>query len=136
MDWPAFAKEFEKLTDARIEGSSERWKAAFAPGGTFQDPVNGPTTDYAEVVTQTEAATPDWHARVTHVAAGGNSAAIEWVGEATLFGKVPITVHGCTVFEADEGGRITRWRDYMDLKEIELQAADLMKGLGAQVEQS
>ena len=33
MDWPAFAKEFEKLTDARIEGSSERWKAAFAPGG-------------------------------------------------------------------------------------------------------
>ena len=127
MDWQTFAREFEQLTDARQEGSHDRWRSRFALGGTFQDPVNAPTTDYDEVIKQTQTATPDWHMRVTHVAAGETSAALEWIGEATLFGKAPITIHGCTVIEVDGDGLITRWRDYMDLKEIERQAADVFR---------
>ena len=123
MDWQAFAREFEEVTDARVEGSSDRWKAKFAAGGTFQDPVQGPTTDYDAVIHLTHTATPDWHMRVTHVASAERTAALEWVGEATLLGRVPITVHGCSVIEVNDAGLITRWRDYMDLKSIESQAA-------------
>lgn len=130
MDWQAFAREFEEITDGRIAGSSDRWQAKFAAGGTFQDPVQGPTTDYEAVIRITQMATPDWHMRVTHVAASESSAALEWVGEATLLGRVPITVHGCSVVEVNDDGEITRWRDYMDLKEIERQAADAFQEAG------
>lgn len=130
MDWQGFAREFEEITDARVDGSSERWKAKFAVGGTFQDPVQGPTTDYDAVIHVTQTATPDWHMKVTHIAGGQTSAALEWIGEATLLGRVPITVHGCSVIEVDDVGLVTRWRDYMDLKAIENQAADAFREAG------
>jgi predicted ester cyclase/limonene-1,2-epoxide hydrolase len=126
VDWRKFAQTFEEATDARRGDTLERWTAMFAPGGTFQDPVNAETTDYASIARQTQQSTPDWHAKVRHIVEGGDhSGVLEWIGRATLLGRAPIELEGCTLFEVDGEGRVTKWRDYFDVKAIENQARDV-----------
>lgn len=122
MDWERLAREFEAATDNRSPDPG-RFAALFAPGGTYQDPVNPPTADFSDLGRQTDDATPDWHCEITAVAGGERSGAMEWVGRATLFGRAPFELHGCGYVEVDEQGRVTRWRDYFDLSEIERQTA-------------
>jgi hypothetical protein len=122
MDWERLAREFEVATDAR-RSEPGRFAALFAPGGTYQDPVNPPLSDWDELGRQTDEATPDWHCEITAIAGGERSGAMEWIGRATLFGQAPFELHGCAYVEVDEKGLVTRWRDYFDLTEIERQTA-------------
>jgi hypothetical protein len=124
MDWEHLARQFEKATDNR-EPNPGLFASLFAPGGTYQDPVNPPTGDWGELGRQTDDATPDWYCEVTHIAGEGERlGAMEWVGRATLFGKAPFELHGCAYIEVDGDGRIVRWRDYFDISEIERQTKD------------
>lgn len=122
MDWDDLARRFEAATDSRrpVPGA---FAALFAPGGTYQDPVNPPTGDFGELGRQTDEATPDWHCRIVAATGTDRAGAYEWVGRATLFGTAPFELHGCAFVEVDEDGLVVRWRDYFDLSEIERQTA-------------
>jgi SnoaL-like domain len=122
MDWEGLAREFEVATDAR-RSEPGRFSALFASGGTYQDPVNPPLSDFDELGRQTDQATPDWHCEITAIAGGERAGAMEWIGRATLFGRAPFELHGCAYVEVDGQGLVTRWRDYFDLTEIERQTA-------------
>jgi hypothetical protein len=127
MDWEQLARDFERATDARLDDSGS-FPALFAPGGTYQDPVNPPMSDFDELGRQTDEATPDWHCEITAIAGGEQAGAMEWIGRATLFGKAPFELHGCAYVEVDAEGKVTRWRDYFDIGEIERQTAHVFAG--------
>ncbi len=129
MDWEALARRFEAATDSRRDAPGE-FAALFAPGGTYQDPVNPATGDWGELGRQTDEATPDWHCEITAWTGTDRAGAYEWVGRATLFGRAPFELHGCAYVEVDAEGRVTRWRDYFDLTEIERQTAHVFAGGG------
>lgn len=62
------------------------------------------------------------HARLGNAGTGRTCAlrASERLDTPHLAGK-DITIHPVGVFEVNEGGKITNWRDYFDMKEIEAQ---------------
>ena len=114
MDWTQWRARVEAAL-----GPEGDFASLFAPGALFSDPVNAPTNDLAEIEAMTEASFPDWRQSVTWVHGDDSGGAFEWVGRGTLGGTIPIEIHGCTVVDVDADGRVTRWRDYFDLKEIE-----------------
>jgi hypothetical protein len=118
MEWEDWTRKLDKSLGA---GAAVPLRELFAPGGTFSDPVTSSTTDVASIEQMTDSAFPDWRQEIT--ASFGNRAggAFEWVGSGTLGGSTPIEMHGCTMVELDSEGRVTRWRDYFDLKEVEAQ---------------
>ena len=130
MDWEQLAREIEVATDNRAPAPG-RFRALFAPGGTYQDPVNPPLSDFDELGRQTDGATPDWHCEITTISGGEGAGAMEWIGRATLFGRAPFELHGCAYIEVDAEGLVTRWRDYFDLNEIERQTAHVFAEGGA-----
>jgi hypothetical protein len=116
MDWTEWARRLEAVL-----GPEGDFPAFFAPGALFSDPVNAPTPDIAAIEEMTRASFPDWRQEITWVRGGDDGGAFEWIGRGTLGGTIPIEIHGCTVVDVDGEGRVTRWRDYFDLKEIEAQ---------------
>jgi limonene-1,2-epoxide hydrolase len=119
MDWDDLAQKIEAAEDGRTDDSVIKWKALFAPGGTYQDPVNPPTSDLDAIAAQTQQVLPDWHITVTRIFGDQHQVAVEWVGEGTLMGQMPMQLHGTGVIQLDQVGRIVTWRDYFDQKEIE-----------------
>jgi hypothetical protein len=117
MDWDAWARQAEAAIDVAARGD---WKGLFAPGASFTDPVND-TDDLRAVARQTRDLFPDWRQEITWIRGGDDWAAFEWIGRATYDGKVPIEMHGATIVEVDADGLVTRWQDYLDRKEPELQ---------------
>jgi len=114
VDWDKWARSFERLDGA------DSFVALFAPGGVFCDPVTPWTTDVRRVAEQTEEIFPDWSATVDSIRGGEDWAVFEWTGTGTLhLGDSPtaVVVHGATVIEVDTGGKVTRWRDYLDTNE-------------------
>ena len=120
-DWDELARRIEAAEDGTSADSVSRWKALFAPGGTYQDPVNPPTTDLDAIARQTQDVLPDWRVAVTRIFGSGNLAAAEWLGTGTLMGQMQIELHGYALIELDDAGLILTWRDYFDQKEIESQ---------------
>jgi limonene-1,2-epoxide hydrolase len=118
-EWDDLARRIEAAEDGSSPDSVQRWKALFAPGGTYQDPVNPPTTDLDAIARQTQDVLPDWHVSVTRIFGSGNLVAAEWLGAGTLMGQMEIELQGYAVIELDGQGRILTWRDYFDQKEIE-----------------
>lgn len=116
MDWRAWAERLEHAL-----GPEGDFPSFFAPGATFSDPVNPPTSDIAAIEEMTKASFPDWRQEITSVHGDDVAGVFEWIGRGTLNGAVPIEIHGCTVVDVDERGLVTRWQDYFDLKEIEAQ---------------
>ncbi|HLI72237.1 MAG TPA: nuclear transport factor 2 family protein [Acidimicrobiales bacterium] len=114
-DWTA------RLATALGAGAKVRLRELFAPGGVFTDPVTSGTTDIASVEDVTDASFPDWTQEITSTHGDDTGGAFEWVGRGTIGGTTPIEIHGCTMVDLDAKGRVTRWRDYFDLKEIEAQ---------------
>ncbi len=119
MDLDDLAQRIEAAEDSGNDDSVDHWKALFAPGGTYQDPVNPATTDLDAIARQTQDVLPDWRVKVTRIFGAGPMVGAEWVGSGTLLGKVAVELHGSAVIELDDQGRIVTWRDYFDQKEIE-----------------
>ena len=117
MDWADWARRVEPiLWDG---GSSGPFRALFAPGAVYADPVNQPTEDLEGIEAMTRGAYPDWCQEITSIHGDEGGCAFEWVGRGNLAGPAPMEIHGCTVIELDANGLITRWRDYFDVGEIE-----------------
>jgi limonene-1,2-epoxide hydrolase len=117
-DWDAWARKFEQTEGA------DAFEALFAPGGLFQDPVTPPTADVRGVVDLTDSVFPDWRQQIHSIRGGDGWAVFEWTGTATYGDpgtaqgdRIPIVMHGATVIEVDDGGLVTRWRDYLDTNE-------------------
>lgn len=123
-DWERFARTLESALDMRSSGG---FRELFAPGATFADPANAPTEDLRDIQRQTAAVFPDWHQEITSIRGGARWAVFEWIGRATFRAPAgaeavdgaPIEMHGATIIEVDDAGRITSWRDYLDRKEPE-----------------
>jgi hypothetical protein len=131
-DWGGFARTLEAALDSRTPGG---FPELFAPGARFADPHNAPTEDIGDIQRQTRAVMPDWHQDITSIRGGDDWACFEWIGHATYRAPggegpgdgTPITMHGATIIEVDDGGLITSWRDYLDRKEPEQQIKAAVK---------
>ena len=127
IDWNEWARAFEHLDGV------EDFVALFADGGVFCDPVTPWTTDVRRVAVQTEQIFPDWNATVDSIRGGSDWAVFEWTGRGTLQlaeTPTPVVVHGATVVEVDQHGKVTRWRDYLDTNEP-MQQVNAAQGQGA-----
>jgi hypothetical protein len=117
MDWEKWARTFEDAS------GPDEFAGLFAEGGVFCDPVTPWTTDVRSVAVQTEQIFPDWKSRVDRILGGDGWAVFEWTGTGTFVSGddsspgVPIVMQGATVVEVDAGGKVTRWRDYLDTNE-------------------
>lgn len=118
MDVDELARRIEAAEDSGNDESVDAWKALFAPGGTYQDPVNPATTDLDAIARQTQDVLPDWRVQVTRIFGSGRLVAAEWLGSGTLLGQVAVELHGSAVIELDDEGRILTWRDYFDQNEV------------------
>ena len=114
MDWEGWAHDFD------LSGSDE-FPGLFADGGQFCDPVTPWTTDVQGVADQTRSHFPDWGALIDSIRTGDRWAFFEWTGTGTFRGDparpVVVTIHGATIVEVDDHGKVTRWRDYLDTNE-------------------
>ncbi len=133
MDWDEWARRAEAALDFRREG---RWRDLFAEGAEFGDPNTPSTTDLRDVQRGTARVFPDWRQEITSIRGGADWAVFEWIGRATYAGMsdddpvagTPIEMHGASIIEVDDAGLVTRWRDYLDRKEPELQLRRAAKG--------
>ena len=122
MDWAAWTRRAEAALDLTAGATLEDWVSLFAPGGTYEDPVNPRTADVGSIHLLTKATLPDWRSTVGVFTGDDRRGAFEWIGEATA-GGVAVEMAGCTVVEVDAEGRVTRWRDYFDMAGFEAQLA-------------
>jgi limonene-1,2-epoxide hydrolase len=124
MDWSRWATEIQP--ELWRGGPDGPFRQFFAPGATYEDPVNAVTEDLDGIEEMTRRSYPDWSQEITSVHGDEAGGSFEWIGRGHLVGKTPMEIHGATVVDIDEHGRITRWRDYFDLREIEAQLGSTM----------
>ena len=122
MNWNKWATRAVDTLTMTPDATDADWVALFAPGGTYEDPVNARTEDVASVFAMTRATFADWSMRVTTAAGDERGGSIEWDGHGHLPHGPAVTLHGCSVIHTGVGGLVTRWRDYFDLGEFERQA--------------
>jgi SnoaL-like domain len=126
MDWDAWARRTEAALDF-TQGA--RWRDLFAPDAVFGDPNTPSTTDLRSVQRGTAEIFPDWRQEITTIRGDDDWAVFEWIGRATYAGRgpddpvsgTPIEMHGATIVEVDADGLVTKWTDYLDRKEPEVQ---------------
>jgi SnoaL-like domain len=126
VNWDEWARRAERALDF---GHEDRWRDLFAPGAEFGDPNTPSTTDLRAVQSGTARIFPDWRQEITSIRGGADWAVFEWIGRATYAGISPtdpvagtlVEMHGATIVEVDDTGRVTLWRDYLDRKEPETQ---------------
>lgn len=122
VNWNKWATRAVDTLTMTPDATDADWVALFAPGGTYEDPVNARTEDVASVFAMTRATFADWSMRVTTAAGDERGGSIEWDGHGHLPHGPAVTLHGCSVIHSGTGGLVTRWRDYFDLGEFERQA--------------
>lgn len=126
MDWDAWARRAEQALAFEEEG---RWRDLFAADAVFGDPNTPSTTDLRAVQRGTAEVFPDWRQEITTIRGGDDWAVFEWIGRATYAGRgaddpvagTPIEMHGATIVDIDGAGLVTKWTDYLDRKEPEVQ---------------
>jgi hypothetical protein len=126
MDWDDWARRAERAL-AFEEGA--RWRDLFAADAVFGDPNTPSTSDLRSVQRGTAAIFPDWRQEITTIRGGDDWAVFEWIGRATYAGQgaddplagTPIEMHGASIVEVDDDGLVTKWTDYLDRKEPEVQ---------------
>jgi len=124
-DWDEWARRAERAL--AFGDSRQSWRELFAPGAVFSDPnTTTPTSDLRAISRDTGSIFPDWTQEITSIRGGDDWAVFEWVGRATYTpdgggpgAGAPIEMHGVTIIEVDDQGRVTMWRDYLDRKEPE-----------------
>jgi|SRR5271166_1275288 len=118
VDWGEWTARAARVLDLTAGATLEDWAGLFAPGGTYEDPVNPRTSDVGSIHLVTKATLPDWRSTIVSFTGDAAMGAFEWIGEATS-GDMPIRMAGCTVVHVDGDGRVTHWRDYFDMKDFE-----------------
>jgi hypothetical protein len=122
VTWNEWATRAVDTLTMTPDATDADWVALFAPGGSYQDPVNDRTEDVASVFAMTRAAFADWSMRVTTTAGDDRGGSIEWVSHGHLPHGPVVTLHGCSVIHCGARGLVVRWRDYFDMGEFERQA--------------
>jgi hypothetical protein len=126
-DWDAWARRVEQALDVTHRADTD-FQDLFAPDATFIDPTQvASTPELPDRSRRTQAIFPDWTQEVTSIRGGEDWAAFEWVGRGTFnpHGQnatgPSVTMDGVTLVDVDDKGRVTRWRDYFDMKTVEEQ---------------
>jgi len=125
-DWDAWAARVERALDVAHRSDTD-FQALFAPDAVFIDPTQTKSTDdLPQVSKQTQALFPDWTQEVTSIRGEDDWAVFEWVGRGTFTPRGAaagrsMQMEGVTLVDVDQQGRVTRWRDYFDMKGVEEQ---------------
>jgi SnoaL-like domain len=122
MDWRAWATGAVDTLTMTPTSTDGAWRALFAPGGTYQDPVTGKTADLASVYAVTRASFPDWRMTVSGAVGDESGGVIEWVSDGHLPHGPKVILHGCSVIALTPEGTVAAWRDYFDMGEFDRQA--------------
>ena len=114
------------------EAESDRWDAALvermldrmAPDARYhvyawERPLTGRDAIRAELLRQAPLFR-NLRIEIKALASTGSTVLLERVDSMTI-GKKPLMLHVAAVFEVDEAGKITAWREYYDSKEIAAQ---------------
>jgi limonene-1,2-epoxide hydrolase len=110
--------------DANVKGDIDQVLSYFAEGGSYQmnrwhEPFVGSTAIRGDFERQ-RALWSDFRYELVNVASTGNIVFTERIDTVRMMGK-DLATHMVGVFEIDADGRITSWRDYFDMKEVEAQ---------------
>jgi hypothetical protein len=123
LDWDEWRCCVERALDFRDD--AVHLHDLFADGGVFQDPANQPTTDIAAIEAITVRFCPDWRETIVNFRHGEDWAVFEWNGRGHFAGRadgagrgVELTLSGMSMVEVDAAGRIVRYRDYLDRKDV------------------
>ena len=124
----------------RSTSSSPAAGATCSPTARSSGTRNTPsTTDLRAVQRGTADVFPDWRQEITTIRGGDDWAVFEWIGRATYAGAAPtirlagtpIEMHGASIVEVDGDGLVTKWTDYLDRKEPEVQLRAASAAVGA-----
>jgi limonene-1,2-epoxide hydrolase len=112
--------------DSSVDGDVEQCLGYFTPGAAYRDnawnePISGIKAIRSEFERQ-RSLWSDFRYEVLEIATAGNAVLIERIDTVHMAGK-DITIHAVGVFEVNDDGKITDWREYYDMKEIEAQFA-------------
>jgi limonene-1,2-epoxide hydrolase len=98
--------------------------ACFAPDASYRvNAWNEPLVGVAAIAGDFErqhALWSDLRVHVLNMASAGNVVFTERVDTAHMMGR-DVDIHMAGVFEVDSGNKISSWRDYFDMKEVETQ---------------
>ena len=126
-DWNAWARRVEQALDVAKRSDTD-FQSLFAPDAEYVDPTQtASTSELPEVSRRTRESFPDWRTEVTSVRGAEDWAVLEWIGRGTYTSNdgagisAKIEMPGVTIVDVDTQGRVTRWRDYFDMKSVEEQ---------------
>ena len=123
VNWSTWATRAVNTLGMAPDVTDEAWVALFAPGGTYQDPMTGRTSDVVSVFAITRSTFADWQMTVTNASGDVHGGAIEWVSHGHLPQGPSVTLHGCSLIHLAEDRRVIRWRDYFDMGEFDRQVS-------------
>jgi len=110
--------------DASVKGDIDQVLSYFADGGSYRmsrwhEPFVGRAAIRGDFERQ-RALWSDFRYELVNVASTGNIVFAERIDTVRMMGK-DLVSHMVGVFEVDADARITSWRDYFDMKEVEAQ---------------
>jgi limonene-1,2-epoxide hydrolase len=115
-----------EFLDVSVKGDIMGSLGYFADGASYRinawnEPLVGIDAIRADFERQ-RALWSDFRYDLLNIASAGRAVFTERIDTVHMTGK-DLTVHAVGVFEVDSDGKITSWRDYFDMKEIEAQLA-------------
>ena len=112
--------------DSSVEGDVQRSLDHFTADATYRvNAWNAPFRGIEAIRSDFErqrSLWSDFRYEFLEMAIVGSTVLAERIDTVRMAGK-DITIHAVGVFEVDDAGKITDWREYYDMKEIEAQFA-------------
>jgi limonene-1,2-epoxide hydrolase len=114
------------LLDSTVTGDVQESLGYFTPDATYRviawnEPIRGIEAIRSEFERQ-RSLWSDFRYELLEIATVGGTVFAERIDTVHMAGK-DISIHAVGVFEVDNDGKITDWREYYDMKEIEAQFA-------------
>jgi limonene-1,2-epoxide hydrolase len=112
--------------DSSVKGDIQESLGYFTPEATYRvnawnEPLRGIEAIRSDIERQ-RSLWSDFRYQLLEMATMGATVFAERFDSVHMRGK-DITIHAVGVFEVDDDGKITDWREYYDMKEIEAQFA-------------
>jgi limonene-1,2-epoxide hydrolase len=112
--------------DSSVKGDIQESLGYFTPDATYRvnawnEPLRGIEAIRLDIERQ-RSLWSDFRYELLEMATVGATVLAERIDSVHMGGK-DITIHAVGVFEVDDDGKITDWREYYDMKEIEAQFA-------------